>query len=148
MVPKRCANILRIGLKIALLVCFLIALGNAIRQLANMETIISIAYERETPLPSVTVCNYPIQEVEDLSKLTLVDYFQSNLSLTENDIVALYIKLDISPRANPRDALDSMAFERLPLEKLVTVNNGFLAKCFTFNSTKQFLDTRLGTVTT
>ncbi len=132
---------LRIGLKCALLICFCVALVNAIIQVLARETTISIGYERETPLPAMTICPYPHEPV-NVTNLTLVDFMKANLSLTGYNTYATYSKMyNDSRSAKPSPKLTFLQ----PIQS-VTVINGTLTTCMTFEPPKKFLDANIAFV--
>ncbi len=137
-------------LKFALLACFCVALVNAIRQLLAMETTITIDYELSTPIPAMTVCDYPRQPV-NVTNLTLVQFLKSNSTFRPSNVVAMYAKANAGLRDRITEMRTSKNFsiEILPRHTAVTVVNGRLTKCVTVQRTvNQDLDSKMGIVRT
>ncbi len=141
---------IRHGLKLALFLCFCVALGNAIRQVLAMETVITIDYELSTPIPAMTVCDYPRGRVNDTSH-TLVQFLKAKNTLHHSNVRAMYVKANTGLRDRIADMAKSknVSFEKLPLRTIVTVLNGRLAKCVQVERTvNQELDSKVGIVRT
>ncbi len=134
-------------LKCALLICFFVALGNAIMKLLEMETTISIGYEWRTPLPAMTICDFPLKP-RHIMNLTLVDFLRSDESLAASRVFTNYYKMDI----NTRVRLTNMVYqvqdmEFFPPTQSVSVLNGMLTKCVTIErDNKMELDSKIGLV--
>ncbi len=141
---NKCCSATRIGLRAALLISFMVAMGVVIMQLLAEDTTISVEYEMEIPMPSVTTCPFPNQAV-NVTDMTLVDFMNSNESLIESNVFGSYASMAKKSRANTND-LYGLPTQMLKPTQSITVLNGTLVKCWTFEPPTNILIDSIGMV--
>ncbi len=136
---------LRFLLRLGLLACFIVALVNALQQYLSSETNVSIIYEDQTTLPSLTAC-LDRYDSKFPSNKTLVDFTNSYEPLTENEIWGYYYTLDMSDHVDVGS--EQSQIKRYPLNPIqhTTVWQSQLRKCITFETPVPMLETRIGLV--
>ncbi len=136
---------IRNGLRLVLLVCFLVSLIHALWQLIAEETSVSISYERLMPLPDITICNFMTKAI-DITNLTLVDYLKSDVPLMPKQTQgSAFSRINGSVHGDIEDVSRTSLLEVSTVQSIAVTNGGPI-KCVTLESPLQDLDTKMGIV--
>ncbi len=145
---RQTSDTIRLVLKVLLTLGFFRIVIMTVINWMDQDTSISILSGSRIPLPSMTFCSYPITYL-DTANMTLVSFLESDEESLDVKMIRTSVYSEVNSTfhmtnnaENPKKPLD--VYSNMTS---VSVTNGSLTKCVTFEPTRQkFLGSKAGVV--
>ncbi len=139
---EKASSIFRPFIRGVMLVCFIVALVNSLDKLISSDTNISISEVFDIPVPSLTLCAFPIQDVSTVN-MTLVDFLISAEPLTSSHLEGShYLEMSGNAHTNYFKHPEKLTMLPFQMNTSVAVLNGSLTKCVTLTPPNKWLGSK------